>query len=135
MPTGLPGNGTDGGGITITYAFAGLVLLALAGLIVLRHLTGTISISRLGGNGEHRLDPGHHRLHPGRFHLGHGQELHLVGEVKGDRLMKVNDIFDIFGGILILALVATILTKPNTSSDINAAGNQFTGALKTAEAG
>jgi hypothetical protein len=49
--------------------------------------------------------------------------------------MKVNDVFDIFGGLLVLALVATILTKPNTSSDINAAGTQFTGALKTAEAG
>jgi hypothetical protein len=46
MPTGLGGNGTSSGGVTITYAFAGLVLLALAGLIVLRHLTGTISISR-----------------------------------------------------------------------------------------
>lgn len=49
--------------------------------------------------------------------------------------MKVNDVFDIFGGILVLALIATILTKPNTASDINAAGGQFTGALKTAEAG
>jgi len=49
--------------------------------------------------------------------------------------MHVNDVFDIFGGILVLALIATILTKPNTSSDINAAGTQFTGALKTAEAG
>lgn len=49
--------------------------------------------------------------------------------------MKVNDVFDIFGGILVLALIATILTKPNTSSDINAAGGQFTGALKQAEAG
>jgi LPXTG-motif cell wall-anchored protein len=47
MPTGLSGGASDtGGGVTITYAFAGLVLLALAGLIVLRHLTGTISISR-----------------------------------------------------------------------------------------
>jgi hypothetical protein len=47
MPTGLPGSdASGGGGVTITYAFAGLVLLALAGLIVLRHLTGTISISR-----------------------------------------------------------------------------------------
>lgn len=49
--------------------------------------------------------------------------------------MKVNDVFDIFGGILVLALVATILTKPNTAADVNAAGTQFTGALKTAEAG
>ena len=36
--------------------------------------------------------------------------------------MKVNDVFDIFGGILVLALVATILTKPNTAADVNAAG-------------
>lgn len=49
--------------------------------------------------------------------------------------MHVNDFFDIIGGILILALVATILTKPNTAKDINAAGGQFTGALKAAEAG
>jgi len=49
--------------------------------------------------------------------------------------MRVNDIFDIFGGILVLALVATILTKQNTASDVNAAGNQFTGAIKAAEAG
>ena len=49
--------------------------------------------------------------------------------------MKVNDVFDIFGGLLVLALIATILTKPNTAADINAAGGQFTGALKTAEAG
>lgn len=49
--------------------------------------------------------------------------------------MHVNDVFDIFGGLLTLALVATILTKSNTASDVNAAGNQFTGALKQAEAG
>lgn len=49
--------------------------------------------------------------------------------------MHVNDFFDIIGGLLTLALVATILTKPNTASDLNAAGNAFTGALKQAEAG
>ncbi len=49
--------------------------------------------------------------------------------------MRVNDVFDIFAGILLLALVATILTKPNTAADVNAAGSQFTGALKAAEAG
>ena len=49
--------------------------------------------------------------------------------------MRVNDVFDIFGGILLLALVAVIFTKPNTASDINAAGGQFTGAIKAAEAG
>jgi hypothetical protein len=49
--------------------------------------------------------------------------------------MNVNDFWDIIGGILVLALVATVLTKQNTAGDINAAGNQFTGALKAAEAG
>jgi hypothetical protein len=49
--------------------------------------------------------------------------------------MRVNDIFDIFGGLLTIALVATILTKPNTAADVNAAGGQFTAALRQAEAG
>ena len=49
--------------------------------------------------------------------------------------MNVSNAWDIFGGLLTLALVATILTKSNTASDINAAGGQFTGALKQAEAG
>lgn len=49
--------------------------------------------------------------------------------------MHVSDFFDIFGGLLTLALVAVFLTKPNTASDVNAAGGQFTGALKQAEAG
>ena len=49
--------------------------------------------------------------------------------------MTVNDFFDVLGAILTIGLVATILAKPNTASDINAAGTQFTSALKTAEAG
>jgi hypothetical protein len=49
--------------------------------------------------------------------------------------MHVNDIFDIFGGLLFVALVAVILTKKNTSGDVTAAGSAFTGALKQAEAG
>lgn len=49
--------------------------------------------------------------------------------------MKVNTVFDIIGGILTIALVATILTKPNTAGDLNAAGNAFTGALRQAQAG
>lgn len=49
--------------------------------------------------------------------------------------MQVNDFFDIIGGLLLIALVATILTKPNTASDLNAAGSAFTGALKQAQAG
>lgn len=49
--------------------------------------------------------------------------------------MKVEDVFDIIGGLLTIALVAVFLTKPNTASDVNAVGNQFSGALKQAEAG
>ena len=49
--------------------------------------------------------------------------------------MKVRDIWDIFGGILLVAIVAVILTKKNTAADVTATGNAFSGALKTAEAG
>lgn len=49
--------------------------------------------------------------------------------------MSVQNFFDIIGALLTIALVAVILTKPNTASDINAAGSQFTGALKVAQAG
>lgn len=49
--------------------------------------------------------------------------------------MEVNDFFDIIGGLLTIALVAVILTKPNTAADVNAAGSAFTGALKQAQAG
>ncbi len=49
--------------------------------------------------------------------------------------MNVNDIWDIFGGILLLALVATILTKPNTAKDLQAAGSAFSGSIRAAEAG
>lgn len=49
--------------------------------------------------------------------------------------MRVNDLWDIFGALLMIALVAVILTKKNTASDVTAAGSSFTGALKQAEAG
>lgn len=49
--------------------------------------------------------------------------------------MEVNDFFDIIGGLLTIALVAVVLTKPNTAADINAAGNQFTSALREAQSG
>lgn len=49
--------------------------------------------------------------------------------------MKVHDVLDIVGGLLTIALIAVFLTKPNTASDVNAVGNQFTGALKQAQAG
>lgn len=49
--------------------------------------------------------------------------------------MKVNDIWDIFGGLLVVAVIAVVLTKQNTASDVNATGQAFSGALKQAEAG
>lgn len=49
--------------------------------------------------------------------------------------MHVNDFFDIVGGILLIALVAVVLTKPNTAGVINSAGSQFTGALRQAQQG
>lgn len=49
--------------------------------------------------------------------------------------MHVDNFFDIIGGLLTIALVAVILTKPNTAKDIQAAGSQFTGALRQAQAG
>lgn len=49
--------------------------------------------------------------------------------------MHVNDIWDIFAGLMIIAVIAVILTKPNTANDVNAAGNAFSGALKQAQAG
>ena len=49
--------------------------------------------------------------------------------------MRVKDIWDIFGGILLVAIVAVILTKKNTARDVTATGKAFTGALRTAEKG
>lgn len=49
--------------------------------------------------------------------------------------MQVKDIWDIFGAIILVALVAVILTKKNTAADITASGKAFTGALATAERG
>ena len=48
--------------------------------------------------------------------------------------MQVKDIWDIFGGLLLIAIVAVILTKKNTASDITATGKAFPGALSTAKA-
>ena len=49
--------------------------------------------------------------------------------------MKVKDIWDIFGAIILVAIIAVILTKKNTAKDVTASGKAFTGALSTAERG
>ena len=75
----------------------------------------------------------HHRVHAGGFSLwdDYGED---SGAQEG-RAVSAANIFDIFGGILTIALVATILTKPNTAADVKAAGSAFTGSLTAAEAG
>jgi hypothetical protein len=49
--------------------------------------------------------------------------------------MHPNNVYDIVGGILLIALVAVILTKKNTSKDVTSTGKAFTGALSTAQKG
>lgn len=49
--------------------------------------------------------------------------------------MRPENILDVIGGILLIALIAVILTKKNTANDISVTGKAFTGALSTAEAG
>lgn len=49
--------------------------------------------------------------------------------------MKVKDIWDIFGALILVAIIAVILTKKNTAADVTATGKAFTGALSTAQKG
>lgn len=49
--------------------------------------------------------------------------------------MQVKDLWDLLGAIILVAIIAVILTKKNTASDVTASGKAFTGALSTAEAG
>lgn len=48
---------------------------------------------------------------------------------------NVHDIWSAIGALLGIALAAVVLTKGNTAQDINAAGSNFTGALRVAESG
>ena len=48
--------------------------------------------------------------------------------------MRVSSFWGAIGSILTIALVATLLSHGNTAADINAVGNQFTSAVKTAKA-
>jgi hypothetical protein len=49
--------------------------------------------------------------------------------------MNVHSAWDALGGILTIAIVAVILTKSNTGTDITTTGTAFTGILTAAEAG
>jgi uncharacterized protein YejL (UPF0352 family) len=46
--------------------------------------------------------------------------------------MKANDIFDVMGGIVFVALITTIVTSRNTASQITALGNAFSGSIQSA---
>jgi predicted small secreted protein len=63
-----------------------------------------------------------------------GDVRNQFGTEEGGRV-KVKDIWDIFGAIILVALVAVILTKKNTARDVSATGKAFSGALATAERG
>jgi hypothetical protein len=46
--------------------------------------------------------------------------------------MRADSIFDVLGGITLVALVTTIVTSRNTAGQITAAGNAFSGILQSA---
>ncbi len=46
--------------------------------------------------------------------------------------MTVQGILAIFGAIVTVAMVTTIVTRPNSATIINSIGSLFTGALRTA---
>lgn len=46
--------------------------------------------------------------------------------------MKTSNLFDVMGGIVLVALVTTIVTSRNTAKQITAAGGAFAGSLQAA---
>lgn len=46
--------------------------------------------------------------------------------------MKADNIFDVMGGIVLVALCTTLVTRPQTAKIVTAGGNAFSGALRAA---
>lgn len=46
--------------------------------------------------------------------------------------MKADDLFDVLGGIVLVALATTIVTSKNTAGQISAAGGAFSQMLSAA---
>lgn len=46
--------------------------------------------------------------------------------------MKADDIFDVAGGIVLVALATTLVTSRNTAGIVSAIGNAFSGAISSA---
>lgn len=46
--------------------------------------------------------------------------------------MTTNSLFDVMGGIVLVALATTIVTSPNTAKQITAAGGAFSNVIASA---
>lgn len=46
--------------------------------------------------------------------------------------MKADDIFDVMGGIVLVALATTLVTSRNTAQVVSALGNAFSGSINAA---
>lgn len=46
--------------------------------------------------------------------------------------MKANDLFDVMGGIVLVALATTLVSSRNTARQITALGNAFSGSITAA---
>lgn len=46
--------------------------------------------------------------------------------------MKVDNFMDVLGGVVLVALITTVVTSRNTAGQITAAGNAFSGILASA---
>lgn len=46
--------------------------------------------------------------------------------------MKADDIFDVMGGIVLVALCTSLVTSANTAKIVTALGNAFGGSIKAA---
>lgn len=46
--------------------------------------------------------------------------------------MTANNIFDVLGGVVLVALVTTVVTSRYTAGQVTAAGNAFSGVLASA---
>lgn len=46
--------------------------------------------------------------------------------------MKFEDIYDVAGGIVLVALATTIVSRPNTAKVVSAIGSAFSGSIRAA---
>lgn len=46
--------------------------------------------------------------------------------------MKADDIFDVLGGIVLVALATTLVSSRNTAGIVTSLGNAFSGSIKSA---